>query len=104
MIEEYYLLRPILREEPLTAGRSTLNRSNQLWKTCFGLAYESALMTLASAIEIHDLYKQGHVESVRNIASMFANIFCLKRPQVDSSRFGAFLHDVAIIRLRRASH
>ena len=97
---EDYLVKPIHRDELLTAVRSKLNRSNQLRMAQLREAYESALMMLANAIEVRDPYTRGHVERVRDYALMLANELNLKQPHLDHLRFGAILHDIGKIHIR----
>lgn len=97
---EDYLVKPIHRDELLTAVRSRLNRSNQLRMARLREAYESTLTMLANAIEVRDPYTRGHVERVRDYALMLAREMGLKEPQLDSLRFGAILHDIGKIHIR----
>ncbi len=97
---EDYLVKPIHRDELLTAVRSKLNRSNQLRMARLREAYESTLTMLANAIEVRDPYTRGHVERVRDYALMLAREIGLKQPQLDSLRFGAILHDIGKIHIR----
>lgn len=97
---EDYLVKPIHRDELLTAVRSRLNRSNQLRLARLREAYESTVTMLANAIEVRDPYTRGHVERVRDYALMFARKMGLKQPLLDDLRFGAILHDIGKIHIR----
>ena len=96
---EDYLVKPIHREELLSAVRSRLNRSNQLRMARLREAYESTLTMLANAIEVRDPYTRGHVERVRDYALMLAREMELTTPLLDSLRFGAILHDIGKIHI-----
>jgi putative two-component system response regulator len=96
---EDYLVKPIHRDELLTAVRSRLNRSNQLRMARLREAYESTLTMLANAIEVRDPYTRGHVERVRDYALMLAQEMGLKQPLLDSLRFGSILHDIGKIHI-----
>jgi putative two-component system response regulator len=97
---EDYLVKPIHRDELLTAVRARLSRSNQLRMARLREAYESTLTMLANAIEVRDRYTRGHVERVRDYALMLARQMGLKGTQLDTLRFGAILHDIGKIHIR----
>ena len=97
---EDYLVKPVHRDELLTAIRSRLNRSTQLRITRLREAYESSLIMLANAIEIRDSYTRGHVERVRDYTLMMAQQMGLVQAQLDVLRFGAILHDIGKIHIQ----
>jgi putative two-component system response regulator len=97
---EEYLVKPIHRDELLTAVRAKLSRSNQLRMARLREAYESTLTMLANAIEVRDRYTRGHVERVRDFTLMLARRMGLKGTQLDTLRFGAILHDIGKIHIR----
>ena len=60
---EDYLIKPISREELMTAVRARLARTRQLQVAQLKQAYQASLTALAKAIELRDKYTGGHVES-----------------------------------------
>jgi putative two-component system response regulator len=97
---EDYLVKPIHRDELLSAVRSRLNRSGQLRLARLREAYESSLTMLANAIEVRDSYTRGHVERVRDYALLMAQQMGWSQNQMDVLRFGAILHDIGKIHIR----
>jgi putative two-component system response regulator len=96
---EDYLVKPIHRDELLSAVRSRLSRSDQLRMVRLREAYESTLTMLANAIEVRDRYTRGHVERVRDYALMLARQMGWRGNQLDGLRFGAILHDIGKIQI-----
>ena len=99
---EDYLVKPIHRDELLSAVRAKLNRSNQLRIIRLREAYESSLMMLANAIEVRDSYTRGHVERVRDYALLMAQQMGWGTVQLNRLRFGAILHDIGKIHIRES--
>jgi putative two-component system response regulator len=99
---EDYLVKPIHRDELLSAVRAKLNRSNQLRIIRLSEAYESSLMMLANAIEVRDSYTRGHVERVRDYALLMAQQMGWGPVQLNRLRFGAILHDIGKIHIRES--
>jgi putative two-component system response regulator len=91
---EDYLVKPVSREELLTAVRSRLDRSRQLKLAQLEQAYELSLIVLASAIEVEHEYTGEHVKRVRDYSMVLANLMGLPEKRRDSLRFGAILHDI----------
>ncbi len=61
---EDYLIKPLTREELLTAVLARLSRSQELRTAQLQRAYESSLTMLANAIDVRDAFTRGHVERV----------------------------------------
>jgi putative two-component system response regulator len=99
---EDYLVKPVHRDELLTAVRSKLDRSNQLRIVRLREAYESSLTVLANAIEVRDSYTRGHVERVRDYALMLARQLGWTGQALDDLRYGAILHDIGKIHIRES--
>lgn len=99
---EDYLVKPIHRDELLSAVRARLHRSNQLRIAQLKSTYESSLIMLANAIEVRDRYTRGHVERVRDYALLMAKQMGWNGPQLDRLRFGAILHDIGKIHIRES--
>jgi len=59
---EDYLVKPLTREELLTAVGASLSRSQELRMAQLRQAYESSLTLLANAIEAREMHLAGHVE------------------------------------------
>lgn len=97
---EDYLVKPIHRDELLSAVRSRLTRSGQLRMARLREAYESSLSMLANAIEVRDSYTRGHVERVRDYALLMAQHMGWGESQMDALRYGAILHDIGKIQIR----
>jgi len=99
---EDYLVKPVRRDELLTAVSSRLSRSNQLRIAQLREAYESSLILLANAIEVRDSYTRGHVERVRDYALLMAKYLGWKDQRVEDLRFAAILHDIGKIHVRES--
>jgi DNA-binding response OmpR family regulator len=61
---EDYLIKPLSQDELLTAVGARLERSQQIRMATLRQAYETSLTVLANAIDVRDVYIQGHVERV----------------------------------------
>jgi putative two-component system response regulator len=97
---EDYLIKPLTQDELLTAVHARLERSNQIRVASLRMAYESSLTVLANAIEVRDVYTQGHVERVVAYAMLVAAEMGLQGRLVDQLRLGAILHDIGKIIIR----
>jgi putative two-component system response regulator len=100
---EDYLVKPLSREELVTAVRARLARSRQLEMAQLQQAYEASLTALANAIDLRDRYTRGHVERVTSYAMAIAT--CMEWPEwrVEQLRFGAILHDIGKIHIRETT-
>jgi len=96
---EDYLVKPLTRDELVTAVRSRLNRTRQLKMAQLQQAYEASLTALANAIDLRDEYTRGHVERVRNYALILAEHLGFPEKQLEHLRFGAILHDIGKIHI-----
>jgi putative two-component system response regulator len=94
-----YLVKPLTREELLTAVRARLGRSQQLRVAQLQQAYETSLTVLANAIEVRDHYTRGHVERVMAYAFAIAEQLEWRVQQMEQLRFGAILHDIGKIQI-----
>ncbi len=99
---EDYLVKPLTREELLTAVRARLARSRQLQMAQLQQAYEASLTMLANAIEIRSQYTRGHVERVTAYALVLAEHLGLTARRLDHLRYGAILHDIGKIHVRES--
>ncbi len=100
---EDYLVKPLSRDELVTAVRSRLARSRQLEMAQLQQAYEASLTALANAIDLRDRYTRGHVERVTAYAMTIAA--CMEWPpwRVEQLRFGSILHDIGKIHIRETT-
>ena len=96
---EDYLVKPLTRDELITAIRSRLKRSEQLRMAQLRHAYEASLTALANAIEIRDRYTRGHVERVTAYSMAMATKLNWLEKNLDHLRFGAILHDIGKIHI-----
>lgn len=96
---EDYLVKPLTREELLTAIRSRLERSRQLQVAQLHQAYQASLSVLANAIDLRDRYTRGHVERVTAYAVLIASYLGWTERQLEQLRFGAILHDIGKIHI-----
>ncbi len=94
---EDYLVKPLSREELLTAVRSRLSRSQELRAIQLQQAYEASLSMLANAIDVRDPYTRGHVERVTAYAHTLGVQLGLNKRELDHLRFGSILHDIGKI-------
>lgn len=94
---EDYLVKPLSREELITAVRARLTRSQQLLVAQLQQAYEASLTVLANAIDIRDPYTRGHVERVTAYTQELANQLGINGQVLENLRFGAILHDIGKI-------
>lgn len=96
---EDYLVKPLTRDELVTAVRSRLERSEQLRLAQLQRAYEASLTTLANAIDIRDRYTRGHVERVTAYSLVMASKLNWPEYTPEHLRFGAILHDIGKIHI-----
>ncbi len=94
---EDYLVKPLTRDELLTAIHARLNRSHQLQVAQLQQAYETTLTMLANAIDMRDPYTRGHVERVTAYSYALAVELGWGGRLLDHLRFGAILHDIGKI-------
>jgi len=94
---EDYLIKPVDRQELITAIHSRLERSQQLMLAQLQQAYEASLIMLANAIELRDKYTRGHVERVMRYSVLIAERLGWNESQIKSLQFGAILHDIGKI-------
>jgi putative two-component system response regulator len=100
---EDYLVKPLTREELLTAVIARLSRSQELRTAQLQRAYESSLTMLANAIDVRDVYTRGHVERVTAYAMVIATEAGLSGRALGQLRFGAILHDIGKIITRETT-
>lgn len=96
---EDYLIKPLTRDELVTAVRSRLERSEQLRLAQLQRAYEASLTALANAIDLRDRYTRGHVERVTAYSLAMASKLSWPENNPDHLRFGAILHDIGKIHI-----
>lgn len=65
-------------------------------------AYESTILAFVKAIEAKDTYTRGHSERVTEYALMIARRLGMEEEEMEVFRFGALLHDVGKLAVRRA--
>jgi putative two-component system response regulator len=94
---EDYLVKPLSRDELLTAIRARLARSRQLQMAQLQKAYQDSLTMLANAIEIRSEYTRGHVERVTAYALALGQLHGLHNKRLENLRYGAILHDIGKI-------
>lgn len=100
---EDYLIKPLSREELLTAVKGRLNRSRQIRVAQLQQAYEASLTVLANAIDVRDAYTRGHVERVTAYSQVLAIELGWQGRQVEQLRFGAILHDIGKIIIQEST-
>lgn len=100
---EDYLIKPLSREELLTAVRGRLNRSRQIRVAQLQQAYEASLTVLANAIDVRDAYTRGHVERVTAYSQALAFEMGWQGRQMEQLRFGAILHDIGKIIIQEST-
>lgn len=100
---EDYLVKPLTRDELVTAVRARLIRSRQLHVAQLQQSYENSLSVLANAIEIRDHYTRGHVERVMAYSLALAEHIGWRGKILEQLRFGAILHDIGKIHIREST-
>ncbi len=96
---EDYLVKPLNREELVTAVRSRLARSRQIQMAQLQKAYEDSLTALANAIDLRDPYTRGHVERVTEYSLVIATKLGWQERRLEHLRYGAILHDIGKIHI-----
>jgi len=96
---EDYLVKPLSRNELVTAIRSRLTRSQQVQVAQIQQAYLASLTALANAIDLRDRYARGHIERVTAYTLAFATELGWPTWRLDHLRFGAILHDIGKIHI-----
>ncbi|MGW8250361.1 MAG: HD domain-containing phosphohydrolase [Anaerolineales bacterium] len=99
---EDYLVKPLSRDELLTAVRTRLARSEELRSVRLQQAYEASLTMLANAIDLRDPYTRGHIERVTAYSIVLATQLGWSETQIELLRFGAILHDIGKIFIHEA--
>jgi len=99
---EDYLVKPLTRDELLTAVSARLARSQEIRVAQYQKAYETSLTVLANAIDVRDVSTRGHVERVSAYAGLVASELGWVGRALDHLRFGAILHDIGNIIIREA--
>jgi putative two-component system response regulator len=94
---EDYLVKPMSRNELLSAVQSKLARFRQLQLAQLGQSYEASLTALANGIEVRDSYTRGHVDRVTAYSLAIAARLGWQGKRLDDLRFGAILHDIGKI-------
>lgn len=97
-----YLIKPLTREELITAVRARLARSRQVRVAQLQQAYEASLTVLSNAIEVRDQYTRDHVDRVMSYALIVAEELGWQGKQLEQLRFGSILHDIGKIHIREA--
>lgn len=100
---EDYLIKPLTREELLTAVSARLARSQEIRVAQLQRAYETSLTVLANAIDVRDVYTRGHVERVTAYALVLADELDLPELYHEQLRFGAILHDIGKIIIQEST-
>lgn len=100
---EDYLVKPLTRNELLTAVRARLDRSQELQLVQMQKSYDSSLTVLANAIDVRDPYTYGHVERVTAYSHEIGTQFEWQGRMLDQLRYGAILHDIGKIFIDEAT-
>ena len=100
---EDYLVKPLSRDELVTAIRSRLTRSHQVQVAQVQQAYIASLTALADAIDLRDRYARGHIERVTAYTLALAPALEWPAWRLDHLRFGAILHDIGKIHIAEAT-
>lgn len=98
-----YLVKPLTRDELVTAVRARLARSRQVRVAQLQQAYEASLSVLSNAIEVRDQYTRDHVDRVMAYALILAEELGWKDNQLEQLRFGSILHDIGKIHIRETT-
>jgi putative two-component system response regulator len=94
---EDYLVKPLTRQELLTAVHARLSRAQEIKLAQLHKAYEDSLTALANAIDVRDPYTRGHVERVTAYAQVIAQQMGCRNELIEQIRFGSILHDIGKI-------
>jgi len=99
---EDYLIKPLSREELVTAVRSRLTRSQQVQMAQRQQAFEASLTVLANAIDLRDRYTRWHVQRVTAYSLALATLLGWQEKRLEHLRYGAILHDIGKIHISEA--
>lgn len=99
---EDYLVKPVSRQELLTALRSRLTRSQELLLVQLQQSYQASLIMLANSIELRDQYTRGHVERVMDYSTAIARQLGWSGAQLTALQYGSILHDIGKIHIRES--
>ncbi len=91
------LVKPLTRQELLTAVNARLSRAQEIKIAQLHQAYEDSLTALANAIDVRDPYTRGHVERVTAYAQILAQQMGIRDGFLEQIRFGSILHDIGKI-------
>jgi putative two-component system response regulator len=89
-----FITKPANREELLARTRA-LVRVRELNRSL--VSVESALFSLANAVEAKDNYTLGHTQRVATLAVALGGRLRMSRKEIDALRLGGVLHDVGKI-------
>ncbi len=89
-----FLTKPVVREELLARTRSLVNL-HRLSRNLVNI--ESALYSLANAVEAKDSYTLGHTQRVAALAVAVGGALGLREKDLSALRLGGILHDVGKI-------
>ncbi len=91
-----FLIKPPNREELLARTKSLLRVKN-LNDNLANI--ETLLISLANAIEARDIYTQGHVQRVANLAHALGSKMELSANELKALKLGGILHDIGKIHI-----
>jgi len=100
---EDYLIKPLTRDELVSAVHARLNRSQQIQLAMLKRSYDSSLSVLANAIDVRDPYTFGHVERVTAYALAIGKQLGWQGNMLDKLRYGSILHDIGKIFINEAT-
>ena len=89
-----FLTKPPNKVELLARIRSLINvksLNDQLAN------FENVLFSLAGAVEAKDVYTEGHIQRVANMAVALARKMSLSKSEIEAVRVGGILHDIGKI-------
>ncbi len=93
-----FLTKPVNRLELLARTRSLVKYKRLNHKF---VSLENILFSLANAVEAKDVYTQGHVERVANLAMALGRKLQLSESDLESLKYGGALHDIGKIKVPR---
>lgn len=99
---EDYLVKPLSRDELVSAVRARISRSRQLRSAQLQQAYQASLALLANAIEVRDQYTRGHVERVTAYSLLLGDQLGWQSWRLEQLRIAAILHDVGKIHIQQS--
>ncbi len=94
-----YLTKPINREELVSTIRSRLARSRQIQMAQLQHAYLDSLSALANAVDLRDMYTNGHVSRIADYSLVMARYLGWREWQFEFLQYGAILHDIGKIHI-----